>query len=71
MNLTKKIQSKAGHDEILIGRQLYDLVHINWQKYCEKVDLGEGWKMKDPQHKTTIYEVYRCKAKWVCNCWDE
>ena len=71
MNLTKKIQSKAGHDEILIGRQLYDLIHINWQKYCEKVDLGEGWKMKDPQRKTTIYEVYRCKAKWVCNCWDE
>lgn len=71
MNLTKKIQSKAGHDEILIGRQLYELIHINWQKYCEKADLGDEWKMRDPQRKTTIYEVYRCKAKYVCSCWDE
>jgi class 3 adenylate cyclase len=29
MNLTKKIQNKAGHNGILIGRQLYELIHIN------------------------------------------
>jgi adenylate cyclase len=69
MNLTSKIQSKAGHDEILIGRQLYELLHIDWQEYCEKVDLEE-WKMKEPQRET-IYEVYRCKAKYMCNCWDK
>lgn len=70
MNLTKKIQSKAGHDEILIGRQLYELIHISWQKCCEKADLGEEWKMKDPQYAIAIYEVYRCKARLVCKYWD-
>ena len=69
MNLTAKIQSRAGHNEILIGRQLYELLHIDWQEYCEKVDLEE-WKMKDPQREK-IYEVYRCKAKWICKCWDK
>ena len=71
MNLTKKIQTKAGHNGILIGRNLYELIHINWQKYCKKEYLDKDWKMKDPQNKKEIYEVYRCKAKWVCNCWDK
>lgn len=70
MNLTRKIQSKAGHNEILIGKRLYELIHINWQKYCEKMNL-DNWNMKDPQYKTAVYEVYRCKAKWICNCWDK
>lgn len=69
MNLTAKIQSKAGHNEILIGRNLYELIHNNWQKYCEKVDLGEEWKMKDPR-QDAIYDVYRCRVKWICKCWD-
>ena len=70
MNLTAKIQSKAGHNEILIGKKLYELVHNSWQKYCEKVDLGDEWKMKDPLEEA-IYEVYRCRIKWVCKCWDK
>jgi adenylate cyclase len=70
MNLTAKIQSKAGHNEILIGKNLFDLIHNNWQKYCEKVDLGEEWKMKDPRQEA-IYEVYRCRVKWICKCGDE
>lgn len=70
MNLTAKIQSKAGHNEILIGKSIYDLIHNNWQKYCEKVDLGDEWKMKDPRQDVT-YDVYRCNVKWICKCWDE
>lgn len=62
MNLTAKIQSKAGHNETLIGKNLYDLIHNTWQKYCEKKDLGEEWKIKDPRREE-IYEVYRCSAK--------
>jgi adenylate cyclase len=69
MNLTAKIQSKSGHNGILVGRQLYELLHINLQNYCERVDL-EGWSAKDPQ-RDEIYKVYRCKAKWVCNCGDK
>jgi adenylate cyclase len=70
MNLTAKIQSKAGHNEILIGRQLYELIHNSWQVYCSRIDLGDGWKMEDPRFKAT-YEVYKFSAKWVCKCSDK
>ena len=70
MNLTAKIQSKAGHNEILMGRQLYELIHNYWQVYCSKIDLGDGWKMEDPRFKVT-YEVYKFSAKWVCKCSDK
>jgi hypothetical protein len=68
MNLTKKIQSNAGHDEILIGRQLYELIHIVGKNIVKRQILAKNGKMKDPQHGTAIYEVYSCKVKWVCNC---
>ncbi len=67
MNLTAKIQSKAGHNEILIGRQLYELIHNTWQEYCSKIDLGDGWRMEDPR-SNGLYEVYKFSAKWQCRC---
>lgn len=70
MNLTAKIQSKAGHNEILIGRQLYELIHNSWQAYCSRIDLGDNWKMGDPRFKAP-YEVYKFSAKWVCTCGDK
>jgi len=57
MNLTAKIQSKAGHNEILLGKYLYELIHCDLQKYCKKKNLGEEWKMQDPIDEN-IYEVY-------------
>jgi len=58
MNLTAKIQSSAGHNEILLGKNLFGLLHCNWQEKCEKIDLGESWKMKDP-YDNNVYQVYR------------
>jgi len=65
MNLTAKIQSKAGHNEILLGRNLFERIHVRWQEYCKKVDLGSDWKMKNPIDGTA-YEVYQFLAKWQC-----
>ena len=70
MSLTAKIQKIADHNEILLGRRLFELIHCSYQEYCEKVNLGEEWTMKDPLYNKT-YEVYRCKAKWICRCEDE
>lgn len=69
MNLTAKIQSQAGHNEILIGRNLFELLHCGWQEHCEKIDLGKAWIMKDCERGNT-YQVYRFNGKWVCKCWD-
>lgn len=70
MNLTAKIQSHAGHEEILLGRNLFELLHCRWQEHCEKLDLGQTWTMKEPLSGCT-YEVYRFLGKWVCKCWDK
>lgn len=69
MNLTAKIQSYAGQNEILLGRNLFELLHCELQEYCEKVDLGKTWTMKNPLDES-IYEVYRFRGKWICKCWD-
>ena len=47
MNLTAKIQSLAGHNEILIGKNLYELLNCDLQGYCEKMDIGRTLKMKN------------------------
>lgn len=65
MNLTAKIQSMAGHNDVLLGRSLYELLHTSWQQYCKLVDLGETWTMKDHDGKNT-YEVYRFTGRWFC-----
>lgn len=70
MNLTAKIQSKAGHNEILLGRNLYELIHCRWQEYCKKVELGQNWTMKDP-FRGGVYEVHQFVAKYVCKCWSQ
>ena len=62
MNLTAKIQSRAGYNEILLGKNLFSLLHCNWQEQCEKKDLGSTWTMKDPSGETT-YIIYR-----FCSC---
>jgi len=63
MNLTSKIQSKAGHNEVLIGRQLFELIHNSWQAHCTRIDLGDSWKMEDPRFKAP-YQVYKFSGKW-------
>lgn len=69
MNLTAKIQSHAGQNEILLGKNLFELLHCDWQAHCEKADLGKTWTMKDPLDGS-IYDVYRFLARWACKCWD-
>ena len=70
MNLTAKIQSHAGHNEILLGRNLFDLLHCRWQEHCEKIDLVNTWTMEDLEREG-IYQLYSFNGKWVCKCWDK
>ena len=70
MNLTAKIQSQAGHNEILLGRNLFELLHCGWQEHCKMIDLGEKWTMKNPYDEST-YQIYRFLGKWVCKCCDQ
>jgi len=69
MNLTSKIQAQAGHNEILIGRQLFSMIHCQWQKHCNIKKLDDSWKLRDPQNQHKIYELYSIDTKW--NCKDE
>lgn len=70
MNLTAKIQSHAGHNEILLGRNLFDSLHCGLQEHCKKIDLGEAWTMEDLYHGD-IYQLYIFNGKWVCKCWEK
>ena len=65
MNLTAKIQSHAGHNEILLGRNLFDSLHCGWQEYCKKIDLGEAWTREDLERGDT-YQLYSFNGKLVC-----
>jgi len=62
MNLVAKIQSRAGHNEILLGKRLFELIHNNWQGYCEKVDPDENWTRQDLDEGGT-YQLYRFLRK--------
>jgi class 3 adenylate cyclase len=65
MNLTAKIESKAGHNGILLGRRLFEFIHSYLQGMCESADIA-GWTYKDPDVKTRVYPLYRCVKKWNC-----
>ena len=65
MNLVAKIQARAGHNEILLGKRLFELIHNNWQGYCEKVDPDEKWTQQDPEEGGT-YQLYRFLRKLEC-----
>jgi len=71
MNLVAKIQSRAGHNDVLLGRRLFELLHNSWQAFCEKVDLGDDWMMRDPIDKDEIYKIYRFHGKFACDHYDE
>lgn len=64
MNLTSKIQSYAGHNEILLGKNLYALLHFKWQDHCRVKDLGKEWTRKDSSGD--IYKIYEFTREWKC-----
>jgi class 3 adenylate cyclase len=61
MNLTSKIQSNAGINEILIGKQLFNLIHVSLQEYFEKKVMSDDWKFPDPTQKTMTYQLYKLR----------
>jgi len=65
MNLTAKIQAKSGHNGILLGRNLFEVLHNSWQQYCEEEDMGTGWTARSPDGKE-VYRVYRFNARAKC-----
>lgn len=62
MNLTAKIQSKAGHNEILIGEHLFQNLHYSFQKFAERIDL-ESWNFRDPLGQD-VYKIYKFKGNF-------
>lgn len=61
MNLTSKIQSNAGKNEILIGNQLFKLSHVSFQEYFEKKVISDDWQFPDPTQKTMPYQLYKLR----------
>lgn len=70
MNLTAKIQARSGHNGVMLGRNLYEVLHCNWQQYCEKEVMDEKWTMLDLQ-RGGAYEVFRFNGKWNYSSLDE
>ncbi|NJD54445.1 MAG: adenylate/guanylate cyclase domain-containing protein [Candidatus Methanoperedens sp.] len=58
MNLTAKIQALTGRNEIMIGENVYHLIHFNWQEMCSEVILPGTWQhiSKDTGEKYKIYK---------------
>jgi class 3 adenylate cyclase len=63
MNRAAKIQARAGHNQILIGRIFFKLLHNKWQKYCKKKDMDDSWQLRDPEREE-IYAVYEYNGQW-------
>ncbi len=62
MNLTAKIQAIAGRNEIMVGENIFHLIHCNWQEKCLEARLPEGWQHV---YKETgePYKVYKFNAR--------
>jgi class 3 adenylate cyclase len=56
MNISAKIQAKAGTNQILIGESTAEALHTSWRKRIKKVELAD-WEYKN---KTTgeVYPIY-------------
>ncbi len=66
MNLTAKIQSLAKHNEIFLGRRLYEVLYCRLQELCAEVDLSHrDWLLWDPIEDKQ-YQVYSFSGKWLC-----
>lgn len=65
MNLTAKIQARAGKNEIMIGENIYHLIHCGWQEMCTEVNLPETWKhvFKETGEKYKVYKFTPQSAK--------
>lgn len=64
MNVAGKIAKLAKRDEILLGRNLFDVLHIDWQDKCEKYTTDQQ-QIADID-SGGIYQVYRFLARWSC-----
>jgi class 3 adenylate cyclase len=57
MNVTGKIVSQSGHNEIFLGRSLFELIHNEFQAHCEE-RTPKNWSIQDPDRGGT-YQIYR------------
>lgn len=62
MNLTAKVQSMAGYNEIIVGKRFFETLHCGWQKYAVKLDKLD-LPLKDP-YTDEQYEVYRYTGRY-------
>jgi hypothetical protein len=51
LNLAVKIEESAGSGEFLIGRNLYELIHVQWLERAEEVTF-DGESVGIPGYKT-------------------
>lgn len=57
MNLAAKIQTMAGHNDIVVGKRFFETLHCSWQKDAVKLDASD-FTLKDP-YTDDQYGVYR------------
>ena len=53
LNRSVKIQSEAATDQFLIGRELYERIHVQWLERCEEQDIDIAEKIGFEK-----YEIY-------------
>lgn len=63
MNSTAKMQAHSGHNGVLLGRNLFEVLHCTWQKFCVEEEMNESWTMQDSQ-RGGAYKVYRFNGIW-------
>lgn len=65
LNITGKIAKRARRNQILLGRDLFEVLHVTWQERCQELRPFKNWKIDDPK-RGGKYQVYRFTAKWSC-----
>jgi class 3 adenylate cyclase len=65
MNVTSKIAERAKDNQILLGRSLFEVLHVHWQEFCKEISPSEEWIITDPV-RGGKYKVYQFDGKWKC-----
>jgi class 3 adenylate cyclase len=63
MNVASKIVECAKDDEILLGRSLFEVLHVNWLEFCRETTLDQEWTITDPV-RGGKYKVYQFNGMW-------
>lgn len=65
MNVASKIAERAKDNQILLGRSLFEVLHVSWQEFCREITFDQEWTITDPV-RGGKYKVYKFNGMWNC-----